>query len=74
MQKIKLLVGILFLCDLLFGQSNINKDTLKFQMAPITVTATRYAENTIEIPYAVTILPKEQLTTNKGYGFSYNIL
>nr|HPN38158.1 TonB-dependent receptor [Melioribacteraceae bacterium] len=68
MQKIKLLVGILFLCDLLFGQSNINKDTLKFQMAPITVTATRYAENTIEIPYAVTILPKEQLTTNKGYG------
>jgi outer membrane receptor protein involved in Fe transport len=57
-----------FIGGLTFGQTVSKTDTMKYQMAPITVTATRYAENTIEIPYAVTILPKDQLTLTKGYG------
>jgi iron complex outermembrane receptor protein len=54
--------------SLIIGQNVTKKDTIKYQMAPITVTATRYAENIIEIPYAVTVLPKEQLQISKGYG------
>lgn len=43
-------------------------DTLKYQMGQVTVTATRYPENTLEIPYAVTILTRDQLQNLKGYG------
>jgi len=68
MQKIKYIVLLIFIGGLTFGQTVSKTDTMKYQMAPITVTATRYAENTIEIPYAVTILPKDQLTLTKGYG------
>ncbi len=68
MHKIKILTMLIMISTLLSGQSITIKDTMKYQMAPITVTATRYAENIIEIPYAVTVLPKEQLTISKGYG------
>ncbi len=56
----------------LFAQNELNKigksDTLKFQTEQVTVTATRYPENIIEIPYAVSILGKDQLQKLKGYG------
>ena len=44
-------------------------DTIKVQLTPVTVTATRYPENILEIPYAVSILTKEQLLNSMGYGF-----
>lgn len=43
-------------------------DTIKYQLNQVTVTATRYPENILEIPYAVTILSKDQLQNLKGYG------
>ncbi len=68
MNRIKYLIILVLLYQIIYAQENPKKDTLKYQMAPITVTATRYAENVIEIPYGVTILSKEQLLYNKGYG------
>lgn len=44
------------------------QDTIKFQTDQVTITATRYAENVLEIPYAVTILTPEKLAGIKGYG------
>jgi iron complex outermembrane receptor protein len=45
-----------------------SEDTLKYQMEQITVSATRYPENILEIPYAVTIIPQKELINVKGYG------
>lgn len=44
------------------------EDTLKYQLGQVTVTATRYPENIIEIPYAVSIVTKEDFQNIKGYG------
>lgn len=56
----------------LLAQNESNKieksDTLKFQTEQVTIIATRYPENIIEIPYAVSILGKDQLQKLKGYG------
>lgn len=53
-----------------FAQEKPNdEDTLKYQMEQVTVSATRYPENILEIPYAVTIIPQKELTNLKGYGF-----
>jgi len=43
-------------------------DTLTVNLSQITVTATRYAENILEVPYAVSIIPSSQLKSVKGYG------
>jgi iron complex outermembrane recepter protein len=50
------------------GDKNVSTDTLKHEIGQITVTATRYAENILEIPYAVSILTKDQIQNYKGYG------
>lgn len=44
------------------------KDSLYYEMNQVTVTATRYAESIIEVPYAVTIKTKDDLSNLKGYG------
>ncbi len=71
MKKKVILFSFLF-CGFIqsFGQNEINKseDTLKYQLGQITVSATRYPENILEIPYAVSILTKEQFQNIKGYG------
>ncbi len=43
-------------------------DTLTVTLDQVTVTATRYAENVIEIPYAVSVITSSQLKSIKGYG------
>lgn len=50
------------------NQTESKKDTLKYQLEQVTVTATRYAENILEVPYAISILLKEQIQNTKGYG------
>ncbi|MEO8230809.1 MAG: TonB-dependent receptor [Ignavibacteriota bacterium] len=50
------------------NNDSAKNDTIKFQLNQVTVTATRYPENILEIPYAVTILTKDQLQNLKGYG------
>ena len=44
------------------------KDSLFYEMNQVTVTATRYAESIIEVPYAVTIKTKNDFNNIKGYG------
>ncbi len=51
------------------AQHNAQKDTLEFSLNQISITATRYEENLLEIPYAVTLIPVSQLKNLKGYGF-----
>ncbi len=61
-----------FICLPLFAQKDVNKkttaDTLKYEIGQVTVTATRYPENILEVPYAVSIILKDQLQNLKGYG------
>lgn len=58
--------------SLIYAQTEKKKkganDTLTVTLEQVTVTATRYAENIIEIPYAVSIIPNSQLKLIKGYG------
>jgi iron complex outermembrane receptor protein len=44
-------------------------DTVRYQMPPITVTATRVTESWIEVPLAVSVVPVEGNLPGKGYGF-----
>ena len=44
------------------------KDSLYYEMNQVTVTATRYAESIIEVPYAVTIKTKDDFDNIKGNG------
>ncbi|MDP2035813.1 MAG: TonB-dependent receptor, partial [Ignavibacteria bacterium] len=67
MKRIFLL--LLFTNTFLIAQeTKVQKDTMLLKFDQITVTATRYAENLIEIPYAVTILNSEQLQMKRAYG------
>ncbi len=70
--KKSLIALIIFVGVSLFAQKDVNKkpmtDTLKYEIGQVTVTATRSPENILEIPYAVSILAKDQLQNIKGYG------
>ncbi|QQS35357.1 MAG: TonB-dependent receptor [Ignavibacteriales bacterium] len=69
MKRFFILFFILGVTCLNFAQDGQSSgDTIKYQMGQITISATRYPENTLEIPYAVSILTREQLNNIKGYG------
>lgn len=63
------LVLILFLSDYLAQNKNQN-DTLKHQLKQVTITATRYEEPIMEIPYSVTLLSPKQFETLNGFGLN----
>lgn len=44
------------------------EDTLKYQLEQVTISATRYPEKVLEVPYAITIVPQKELINIKGYG------
>ncbi|MCX6168549.1 MAG: TonB-dependent receptor [Ignavibacteriales bacterium] len=48
--------------------SSSQPDTLTYELKQISVSATRYAEQILELPYAVTILQAKQLKNLRGYG------
>lgn len=50
------------------NKTKTQNDTLIVEMKQISVTATRYSENILEIPYAVSILQSQQLKNLRGYG------
>ena len=50
------------------GGEITKKDSLFYEMNQVTVTATRYAESFIEVPYAVTIKTKDDFNNIKGLG------
>ncbi|MFA7421572.1 MAG: TonB-dependent receptor plug domain-containing protein, partial [Melioribacteraceae bacterium] len=65
----RLFLFLLTIETLLVAQENkTQNDTLLLKFDQITVTATRYAENLIEIPYAVTVLSAAQLQMKRAYG------
>jgi iron complex outermembrane receptor protein len=70
--KVLLLLLLIVISLPILAQDEVNtvlkKDTLKYQIGQVTVTATRYPENIIEVPYAVSIIAKDQLKNLKGYG------
>jgi len=66
MKRIFLL--ILITISFVQAQQKTQTDTLTYEMKQISVTATRYAENLLEIPYAVTVLQSQQLKNLRGYG------
>ncbi len=67
MKKI-LLLSLVFISFNYAQQKSKQDDTLVVKLDQITVTATRYAEQVLEIPYAVTILQSKQLKNLRGYG------
>jgi iron complex outermembrane receptor protein len=61
------IIGIYF-SDSLAQDENKSEDTLRYQMEQVTISATRYPENILEVPYAITIIPHTDLINIKGYG------
>jgi len=64
----RIILLILITISFVMAQQKTQTDTLTYEMKQISVTATRYAENLLEIPYAVTILQSWQLKNLRGYG------
>jgi iron complex outermembrane recepter protein len=61
-------VLLLFIVSLEAQNETKNVDTLKYELEQVTISATRYPEKIIEVPYAVSIIPHEDLLNTKGYG------
>lgn len=54
--------------SLSFPQKINFNDTLTIKLEQITITATRYSENLMEIPYSVSVIPKKEISLSKGIG------
>jgi iron complex outermembrane recepter protein len=65
---ILLYVLFLFIISIKAQSEKKNVDTLKYELEQVTISATRYPEKVIEVPYAVSIIPLEDLLNTKGYG------
>ncbi|MBI5540478.1 MAG: TonB-dependent receptor plug domain-containing protein, partial [Bacteroidia bacterium] len=64
----RIILFILITISFVQAQQKTQTDTLIYEMKQISVTATRYAENLLEIPYAVSILQSQLLKNLRGYG------
>ncbi len=64
----RIILFILITISVVQAQQKTQTDTLTYEMKQISVTATRYVENLLEIPYAVTVLQSQQLKNLRGYG------
>jgi iron complex outermembrane receptor protein len=53
-----------------FSKEKEKKDSLVFQTKDVVVTAMRYPEYIIEVPLAISIIDKNFLENNKGYGLN----
>ena len=54
--------------SLISAQEKSAKDTLNYQLEQVTVSATRYPEKVMEVPYAVSIIPQKKLELLRGFG------
>ncbi len=68
--KYIILSALLFCADIYSQEKGEAFDTLKYEMEQVTVTATRYPEEVLELPYAVTILNKKSFEDLRGYGLN----
>lgn len=65
----KIFPFLLVIVSLSFSQSQKKEnDTLIVNLEQITVTATRYSENLLEIPYSVSVISKSEMNLSKGLG------
>ncbi len=62
------MLGVVAVCSLTALSQN-EKDTVRYQLKPIIITATRTAEPWLEVPLALTLLGRGDLQHTKGYGF-----
>lgn len=64
----KIFVLLITLLGSLYAQSNPNIDTLTYQLNQVVITATRYSEKLMEIPFAVSVIPFSRLDINRNIG------
>jgi iron complex outermembrane receptor protein len=70
----KLLYALVIILPLITSTAQVKReqkksaDTVSVTLEQITVTATRYTEKVMEIPYAVSVITPLQLKQFKGYG------
>ncbi len=62
------LVALLWLFAFTTFAQEEKKDTLALEINPITISATRYPERVLEVPYAISIISSKDLIGIKGYG------
>lgn len=67
--KIFGLIFLIFVSTCSAQNKTAKKDTVQYQLQQITVSATRYEENLMEIPYAVNVFTQNHLESIRGYGF-----
>ncbi|MBI3765786.1 MAG: TonB-dependent receptor plug domain-containing protein, partial [Ignavibacteriales bacterium] len=48
--------------------SQVQKDTIRYQLQPVTITATRVSEGWLEVPLAINVLEHNDIQHTKGYG------
>ncbi len=53
---------------ILLAQEEEREDTLHYQLPQITISATRYPEKIMEVPYAVSIITEKKLELIRGYS------
>jgi iron complex outermembrane receptor protein len=70
----RIILFILITISFIQAQQKTQTDTLTYEMKQISVTATRYVENLLEIPYAVSVLQSQQLKNLRGYGLDEALL
>lgn len=68
MKKLLLSGGLWFVFVSILTAQAKYADTLKHQLKQVIISATRYEEPVMEIPYSVTILNPKQLSTSKAFG------
>lgn len=67
--KLSVLVFVLsFISVSAQNEFPVSRDSLKYELEQITISATRYPEKIIEVPYSISVLNKEQITNLKGFG------
>jgi len=72
MRNLFLSILIIILIQNIYPQENkifsVSRDSIVYKLDQVTVTATRYPESTMEVPYAITIISADELKNLKGYG------
>lgn len=68
MKHILLILFVICFGNLSAQTKTAKQDTMQYELKQVTVSATRYPEEILEIPYAVSIISNEELKNTRGYG------
>ncbi|HTK82462.1 MAG TPA: TonB-dependent receptor [Bacteroidota bacterium] len=64
--------GFFFATTAMFGQEN--SDSVRYHLAPVTITAMRTPEGWLSVPQAINVLEKKSMEQKKGYGLDEILL